>query len=93
MLAKIFAAFVRKQIDLADFRRLAAGIDRVYIGDLKTLAAKPPRTEHNQEKFLVLLEPSGFVFTGGGVSRGGAHGTRTDISALGKLFQKCMWAE
>ena len=91
MLAKMFAALVRKQIDYSDFRRLAAGVDRAFIEDLKILAAQPPRPEHNMEKFLRLLEPAGFVHTGGGISRGGAHGTRTDISSLGKLFQKCMW--
>jgi hypothetical protein len=91
LLAKMFGALVRKHIDYSDFRRLAAGVDRAFIEDLKILAAQPPRPEHNMEKFLRLLEPAGFVYTGGGRSRGGVHGTRTDISSLGKLFQKCMW--
>ena len=93
MVAKAFAALVRRRIDYADFRRLGAGIDRAFVGDLNTLTARPPPPELNSEKFLALLEPAGFVSTGGGVSRLGAHGTRTDISPLGKLFQKCMWEE
>lgn len=93
ILARMFAAFVRKHIDYADFRRLAAGIDRAFVDDLKTLVTQPPRPELNSAKFLALLEPAGFVFTGGGVSRAGAHGTQTDISSLGKLFQKCMWED
>jgi len=90
ILAKLFAALVRKHIDYSDFRRLAAGVDRAFIEDLKILAAQSPRLEHNKESFLILLEPMGFVHTGGGVSRLGALGSRTDISPLGKLFQKCM---
>jgi hypothetical protein len=93
MLAKMFTAFVRKHIDYADFRRLAAGIDRAFTGDLKTLVAKPPPSELNSEKSVAMLEPAGFVLTRGGESRAHAIGTRTDVSPLGNLFQKCMWEE
>ena len=93
MLAKMFAALVRKRIDYADFRRLSAGIDRAFVDDLKILTAQPPSSSLNNEKFLRLLEPAGFVSTGGGVSRHGALGTRTDLNSLGKLFQKCIWEE
>jgi hypothetical protein len=93
MLAKMFAALVRKHIDYASFRRLAAGIERAFVDDLISIVTKPWPAEAIPEEFLALLEPSGFVFTGGGVTRGGAFGTRTDISPLGRLFQKCMSEE
>ena len=93
MLAKIFAALVRRHVDYADFRRLSAGVDRAFIDDLEKLIAQPKDSELKDEKFLRLLEPAGFASTGGGVSWAGAHGTRTQVSALGKLFQKCMWEE
>jgi hypothetical protein len=93
MLAKIFAALVRKHINYSDFRRLAAGIDRAFIDDLRILAAQPSRPELNDEDFLRFLEPAGFVSTGGGVSRGGAIGTKTIVNKLGKLFQTCIWNE
>jgi hypothetical protein len=93
MLAKMFAALVRKHIDYADFRRLSAGIDRAFVEDLKTLAAQPPKPELKSDKFLSLLLPTGFALTGGGESRGGAIGTRTYVSALGRLFQKCLLEE
>ncbi len=93
MLAKMFAALVRKHIDYPDFRRLSAGVERAFIDDLKVLTSQPPSSQLNNEKFLRLLEPAGFVSTGGGVSRMQATGTRTDVNSLGKLFQKCMWEE
>lgn len=93
MLAKVFAALVRKHIDYADFRRLSSGIDRAFIDDLKRLIAQPKDSELKDEKFLHLLEPAGFASTGGGVSWHGAHGARTYVSSVGKLFQKCMWEE
>ncbi len=93
MLAKMFASLVRRRIGYSDFRRLAAGIDRAFAGDLKIVSQQPTRPELSDERFLRLLEPAGFVSTGGGVSRGGAHGTRTDLNSLGTLFQKSMREE
>jgi hypothetical protein len=90
MIAKIFAALVRKQIDYSDFRRLAAGIDRAYADDLKRLPTFPKNKEILDQRFLRLLEPAGFAENGGGMSPGGAIGTTTYLNRLGKLFYKCM---
>lgn len=93
MLAKIFAALVRKHIDYADFRRLASGLDRAFVEDLKILAADPPRPELKSDKFCALLLPAGFAVTAGGVSRGGALGPQTNVNSLGRLFRKCIMEE
>jgi hypothetical protein len=94
MLAKMFAAFVRGCIDYADFRGLAAGIGTAFVGDLKKICSNPLPPESKTDAFWGVLEPSGFAATGGGVSRiPTAIGTRTDITQLGRLFQKCMLEE
>jgi hypothetical protein len=90
MIAKMFAALVRKQIDYSDFRRLASGIDRAYVGDLKKLLTYPKDKDIWDEKFLRLIEPAGFAETGGGQSRAGDIGTTTFLNRLGKLFLKCI---
>jgi hypothetical protein len=94
MLKKVFAAYVRGHIHYADFRRLSAGINAAFVGDLKAMLVRPAPAEANSDGFWALLEPAGFAHTGGGVSRlKTSIGTKTDISRLGRLFQKCMWEE
>lgn len=93
MLAKVFAALVRKHISYMEFRRLAGGIERAIVDDLRVLLSNPASPMLENEEFLRLLEPAGFVSTGGGSSRAGAIGTRTDVNSLGKLFRKCMMEE
>ena len=86
MLAKMFAAFVRKQIDYIDFRRLASGIDRACAEDLKTLLSYPKGKEICDEKFLRLIEPAGFVETAGGQSRAFVAGHNDIPQPFGKPF-------
>lgn len=93
MLAKIFAAFVRRKIDYGSFRRLTTGLERAFVDDLKSFVAGAQPGSAFSEEFLSLLEPSGFAKTSGGVTRFGSLGTETYISPLGKLFQTCMREE
>jgi len=99
MVKKVFAAYVRGHIDYSDFRRLGAGIDSAFVGDLKIICVQPPPPEINNGQVWAFLEPSGFA-----VSRArnaprilSSSGTRVQIhstiSSLGKLFQKCMLEE
>ena len=91
MLAKVFAAFVRKHITYDAFRRLAVGIDQSSIQDLKALGGEKFIPEHMAEPYPWGLVRSGFArqhlkdMTYGVQARFEAK-----VSDLGLLFMKCI---
>ncbi|MCI0560266.1 MAG: hypothetical protein MN733_17405 [Nitrososphaera sp.] len=93
MLARVFAAFVRGHINSDAFRRLAAGIDRSSVEDLKVLAGEPSMPES-------LAEPYPFGLVRSGFARLSLHETawsnmefQAVVSNLGLMFQKCILNE
>lgn len=53
VLAIMFSSYIKKEIDFADFQRLALAIDLAYLEDLKTLLLVPSRhTKEMQEGLL-----------------------------------------
>jgi hypothetical protein len=92
MLAKVFAAFVRKRINYDAFRRLSAGIDLSFIQDLKALASQGVVLEEFTERYPLGLVRSGFaMFVIEGIQYNGRAGEGgAEITNLGRLFQKCI---
>ena len=91
MLAKVFAAFVRKQITCDAFRRLAAGIDQSSIQDLKALAGEAFIPEHMAEPYPRGLVRSGFAeLRVKNVRANGSAELEASISNLGLLFMNCI---
>ena len=90
MLAKVFAAFVRKHISYDAFRRLAAGIDNSSIGDLKALAGEPVVPEEFAEPYPNGLVRSGFARLQAGKTWATAGDLKAEVSDLGRLFQRCI---
>lgn len=94
MLAKVFGAFVRRQISYDAFRRLSAGIDIASAEDLKALGGKPIVPESLAEPYPTGLVRCGFAHW---ILKGNALGSRVgqaaEISELGRLFAKCTLQE
>jgi hypothetical protein len=100
MVAKAFAAFVRNEIGLEIFRRLANAIDIGFIYDLKEFAMLsdhpnvPSRTNpENNAKLTPLyvnLLRTGLVGPKRGTGTAPISGITYEVTELGKNFIKCM---
>jgi len=91
MLAKVFAAFVRRHINYDALRRLAAGIDHSSIQDLKALAGEAVIPGEFAEPYPTGLVRSGFAHW---ILKGNALGSKigqaAEVNNLGRLFMKCI---
>jgi len=91
MLAKVFAAFVRKRISYDAFRRLAQSVDLSSIQDLKALAGEKVVPEEFAEPYPTGLVRSGFAHW---ILKANAIGSRigqtAEINDLGRLFMRCV---
>jgi hypothetical protein len=97
MLAKVFAAFVRKKIDFGTFRRLAAAIDHGTVEDLTEFVKNAQTVEGLEQKrgsqkraLYTNLAGTGLVGLPNSTGTAVMTGVAYEISDLGKLFQQCL---
>jgi hypothetical protein len=83
ILAKVFAAYVKGQISLDQFRRLASSIDLAFVDDLLTLASSSERSD----KLLVGLVRTNLTeMSRSGMIFGDFVQSGVEVTSLGKLF-------
>ena len=96
MVAKVFAALVRRKIELETFRRLAAAIDIGFVADLRALANDPRQAQGATEAYLPNLLRTGLaeihdaVETSSATWSGEGYKLIFKVSILGKFFVGCM---
>jgi hypothetical protein len=89
ILAKFFAAFVRGEINLETFRRLAAATDIGFLEDLKTFAQISNFADERLKPLYSNLVRTGLVnLEGPNVpGEGGMAKIRYEVNGLGQLFK------
>ena len=91
MLARVFAALVRKNINYDTFRRLAAGIDNATIQDLQAFIGDQRIQGDTAEPFPWGLVRSGFArLKVKDIKFGTPPEMEAVVSDLGLLFRKCV---
>lgn len=92
MLANVFAAFVRGEINWENFRRLAQAIDIGFLEDLKVFAKLPNFSEEQLRVLYSNLIRTGLVNLRGPKAQTGLPVTPISyqVTELGQIFQKCI---